>query len=123
MRDGVIWTSLDVISPDELVSNELPRLETFWRPVIDSQLGPEIQQEQHIKERMVHFSEWQSLLRYLVAGEEPRKDPSAVRKAFSLFLQRFPYQEDEWIQWIDYEKTNQTEDHIVKEVIFFVTFL
>lgn len=80
-----LWTAFDVIKPKIMKSEQLPDLEKFWRPVIESPKD---------------FQAWTSLLQYV----DHENDVSAAREAYDSFLRRYPYCYGYWKKWADYEK-------------------
>jgi pre-mRNA-processing factor 39 len=80
-----IWTAFDAIKPKIMKSEQLPDLEKFWRPVIESPKD---------------FQAWTSLLQYV----DHENDVAAAREAYDTFLRRYPYCYGYWKKWADYEK-------------------
>ncbi|KAI9553562.1 hypothetical protein GHT06_021480 [Daphnia sinensis] len=80
-----LWTAFDVIKPRIMKSEQLPDLEKFWRPVIESPKD---------------FQAWTSLLQYV----DHENDVAAAREAYDSFLRRYPYCYGYWKKWADYEK-------------------
>lgn len=80
-----LWTAFDVIKPKIMKSEQLPDLEKFWKPVIESPKD---------------FQAWTSLLQYV----DHENDVQAAREAYSSFLRRYPYCYGYWKKWADYEK-------------------
>ena len=80
-----LWTAFDVIKPRIMKSDQLPDLEKFWRPVIESPKD---------------FQAWTSLLQYV----DHENDVAAARESYDSFLRRYPYCYGYWKKWADYEK-------------------
>lgn len=80
-----LWTAFDIIKPRIMKSEQLPDLEKFWRPVIESPKD---------------FQAWTSLLQYV----DHENDVAAAREAYDSFLRRYPYCYGYWKKWADYEK-------------------
>ena len=80
-----LWTAIDPIKPKIMKSEQLPDLEKFWRPVIESPKD---------------FQAWTSMLQYV----DHENDVQAAREAYSSFLKRYPYCYGYWKKWADYEK-------------------
>ena len=80
-----LWTAFDTIQPKVIKSEQLPDLEKFWRPVIESPKD---------------FQAWTSLLQYV----DHENDVAAAREAYDSFLKRYPYCYGYWKKWADYEK-------------------
>ena len=95
-----LWTAFDVIKPRIMKSEQLPDLEKFWRPVIESPKD---------------FQAWTSLLQYV----DHENDVAAAREAYDSFLRRYPYCYGYWKKWADYEKKKAMKKDCEK-VRFFI---
>lgn len=89
-KDDALWTAVDPIRPKIMRSDQLPDLEKYWRPVMESPKD---------------FQAWTSLLQYV----DHENDVAAAREAYSMFLQRYPYCYGYWKKWADYEKKKATK--------------
>ena len=98
-----LWTAFDVIKPRIMKSDQLPDLEKFWRPVIESPKD---------------FQAWTSLLQYV----DHENDVAAAREAYDSFLRRYPYCYGYWKKWADYEKKKAMKKDCekVKQLSFFL---
>lgn len=94
-----LWTAFDVIKPRIMKSEQLPDLEKFWRPVIESPKD---------------FQAWTSLLQYV----DHENDVAAAREAYDSFLRRYPYCYGYWKKWADYEKKKAMKKDCEKVYVF-----
>ncbi len=96
-----LWTAFDVIKPRIMKSEQLPDLEKFWRPVIESPKD---------------FQAWTSLLQYV----DHENDVAAARESYDSFLRRYPYCYGYWKKWADYEKKKAMKKDCETVIFFFI---